>query len=175
MKRLIAIIGLICFIAILLIWFGRAPVSAQVVYQLSCPAGTSTLQPVGQLVNPSNGQLIQWLCIDGSGNVIINASVKSAGLVLTKSNGITTNPDITGNGSKRMVIGQDGFGAFVSPILDSVGGGTFPTCNANAEGTHIIAINCNAACSAGGTCTSGGSTHCELICHTGGSWLETGL
>jgi hypothetical protein len=41
-------------------------------------------------------------------------------------------------------------------------------------GGHAIASNCNAACSAGGTCTAGGSNVCEMYCQTTGAWIETG-
>ena len=48
-----------------------------------------------------------------------------------------------------------------------------PTSGANVGG-HAVASNCNAACSAGGTCTAGGSNVCEMYCTGAGTWLETG-
>jgi len=51
--------------------------------------------------------------------------------------------------------------------------GNLLTCNPKIESAHAVANNCNATCSAGGTCRSGGSTHCEVYCN-GTSWIETG-
>jgi hypothetical protein len=50
---------------------------------------------------------------------------------------------------------------------------SLPTCASALEGQHFVATTCNASCSAGGTCTTGGSTHCELYCN-GSSYYETG-
>jgi hypothetical protein len=47
-------------------------------------------------------------------------------------------------------------------------------CTASFEGVTATATNCNAACSSGGTCTAGGSTHCEVRCN-GSNYIETGL
>ena len=49
-----------------------------------------------------------------------------------------------------------------------------PACGAGTEGMHSVANNCNAACSSGGTCTAGGSTHCELYCSSSATYVETG-
>jgi hypothetical protein len=51
--------------------------------------------------------------------------------------------------------------------------GSLAACSSGTEGAHAVANNCNAACSAGGDCTSGGSTHCEVYCN-GTSYVETG-
>lgn len=54
--------------------------------------------------------------------------------------------------------------------------GSFPSCTALLGGNHLTANNCNSGCSAGGTCTSGGSISCEMYCKgSATSWLETGL
>lgn len=47
-------------------------------------------------------------------------------------------------------------------------------CGNKTEGTKFIATNCNASCTVSGTCTAGGSTHCEMRCN-GSSYVETGL
>lgn len=48
------------------------------------------------------------------------------------------------------------------------------SCTAALEGAHAIATTCNAGCSAGGTCTTGGTTHCEVYCNSSPAWVETG-
>jgi len=45
--------------------------------------------------------------------------------------------------------------------------------SAQYEGAYYTATNCNAACTVGGTCTAGASTHCEVR-FNGSSWVETG-
>ena len=55
--------------------------------------------------------------------------------------------------------------------------GSLPACTSTSrnESAHAVANNCNAACSVGTTCNTGGggTTHCEVYCN-GASWLETG-
>lgn len=46
-------------------------------------------------------------------------------------------------------------------------------CGTLTEGLLQTAKNCNASCSAGGTCTAGGSNHCQLYCN-GSASVETG-
>jgi len=57
--------------------------------------------------------------------------------------------------------------------------GSFPSCtatNAGSGSSKIVADNCNASCSAGGSCTAGGTTACEMYCQgSSTSWKETGL
>lgn len=51
---------------------------------------------------------------------------------------------------------------------------SLPGCVSATEGMHGVATDCNAACSAGGTCTTGGAINCEMYCN-GSTWKETGL
>ena len=52
--------------------------------------------------------------------------------------------------------------------------GNQTACSATYEGVSWVVNNCNAACSSGTTsCTSGGTTHCEMRCN-GTSWIQTG-
>ncbi|MDE2232870.1 MAG: hypothetical protein KGJ90_01945 [Patescibacteria group bacterium] len=57
------------------------------------------------------------------------------------------------------------------PLITAIA--SLPTCNSSVEGAHNVVNNCNAGCSAGGTCTAGGSTHCEVYCN-GTAYVETG-
>ena len=66
------------------------------------------------------------------------------------------------------VGGQQGFNPPVSAVVN------LPACNSSSEGTHAVANDCNAVCTAGHpSCTSGGSVHCEMYCNQSG-WVETG-
>jgi hypothetical protein len=49
-----------------------------------------------------------------------------------------------------------------------------PTCAVASEGVYFVANNCNAACTVGGTCAPGGTTHCELRCNSTPAYVETG-
>lgn len=61
------------------------------------------------------------------------------------------------------------------PAKTTIGGlSTFCPSTGINVGMHAVASNCNAACSAGGTCTAGGANVCEVYCTSAGSWLETG-
>lgn len=51
--------------------------------------------------------------------------------------------------------------------------GSLTSCSSSLEGVNSVANNCNAACSVGGTCTAGGSTHCQVYCN-GTTYIETG-
>jgi hypothetical protein len=51
--------------------------------------------------------------------------------------------------------------------------GSMAGCSSSIEGAHAVANNCKKSCSAGGSCSSGGSIHCEVYCN-GKSWVETG-
>ena len=51
---------------------------------------------------------------------------------------------------------------------------TSPTCSAALEGAHMVATTCNAPCSAGSSCSTGGTTHCEMYCNSAPAWVETG-
>jgi hypothetical protein len=48
-----------------------------------------------------------------------------------------------------------------------------PACTSATENISPTATNCSAACSIGGTCTAGGTTHCQLYCN-GSAYVETG-
>lgn len=79
--------------------------------------------------------------------------------------------------SADLVLGQGGAG--MSPptggltsmvnILSALG-----TCNATAEGGMATETNSTAACNAGATATSAGSTHCQVYCN-GTNWIQTGF
>lgn len=52
-------------------------------FELSCPAGSSPIFPIGQSYNPSTNKFRQWLCIDNNGTVTFqvngtNAAIKPA-------------------------------------------------------------------------------------------------
>lgn len=47
------------------------------------------------------------------------------------------------------------------------------TCNAATSGSIGVQTNSTAACSAGATATSAGTTHCVVFCN-GTSWIQTG-
>jgi len=65
-------------------------------------------------------------------------------------------------------------GPFRITVVPAIGNiGSLPGCSSSLEGTHAVANDCNAWCSVGGTCTGGGSTHCEVYCN-GASYFETG-
>ena len=65
-------------------------------------------------------------------------------------------------------------GTFQIPVVPVVANiGSLPGCSPALEGMHAVARNCNASCSAGGTCVSSGSTHCEVYCN-GVNYIETG-
>lgn len=64
----------------------------------------------------------------------------------------------------------DNFGHYLPPIAAT---GVLEKCTPDLEGSHGVFNDCNADCSAGGSCTTGGSTHCEVYCN-GSSWVETG-
>lgn len=51
---------------------------------------------------------------------------------------------------------------------------SLPACSATTEGLQAVATNCNAACTVGGTCAVGGTTHCQLYCNSTPAYLETG-
>jgi hypothetical protein len=58
---------------------------------------------------------------------------------------------------------------YVGPI-----GFLAPLCTATMEGSHVVATNCNARCSAGRSCAAGGTSRCELYCNGSQQWIETG-
>ena len=60
----------------------------------------------------------------------------------------------------------------VAPPINALG--NLPSCSSASEGLHVVANNCNAACSAGGTCSLTGTIHCELYCNSAGAYVETG-
>jgi hypothetical protein len=74
------------------------------------------------------------------------------------------------SGSKTLSI-KDSTGLLTVLVAPLSG---LPACGATTESAHAVANNCAAACSAGGACLTGGSTHCELYCNGGTSWIETG-
>jgi len=84
--------------------------------------------------------------------------------------GTGTNSDP--HGIVELGTAPNAFGGLTQPPINAVA--SLPACTASTEGAHAVANNCNAACSAGGTCTSGGATHCELYCGTGSAYVETG-
>ncbi len=51
---------------------------------------------------------------------------------------------------------------------------TFGTCTSALEGAIQTETNSTAACSAGATATSAGTTHCQIRCN-GTNWIQTGL
>ena len=63
------------------------------------------------------------------------------------------------------------FGIQQDTIVGNIG--SLPTCASALEGLHAVANNCNAGCAAAGTCTAGGTTHCEVYCN-GTAYKETG-
>jgi hypothetical protein len=52
--------------------------------------------------------------------------------------------------------------------------GSIPSCTSAVRGFTYSATDCNAACTNGGTCTTGGANVCLMEC-TGSAWKETGL
>lgn len=64
--------------------------------------------------------------------------------------------------------------SFNAPFVTTLG--NFPSCTSVNEDAQMTATNCTgSSCSAGGTCTTGGTFHCQMYCSASGSWLETGL
>lgn len=50
---------------------------------------------------------------------------------------------------------------------------SIPACSRSIEGAHAVGNDCKSSCRDGASCSSGGSTHCELYCD-GKAWVETG-
>lgn len=76
------------------------------------------------------------------------------------------------NSSTEDLSGDISFPAGLGPGKSAIA--AFPACTSSLEGQHLIATTCNAGCSAGGTCTTGGTTHCEMYCNSSPAWVETG-
>jgi hypothetical protein len=60
---------------------------------------------------------------------------------------------------------------FIEPPINAIG--SLNACGSAYEGSLAVATDCNAACSPGATCTTGGSTHCQVYCN-GTAYKETG-
>lgn len=101
-----------------------------------------------------NGAFLEHYWTDSYGKVFTDA--KSACM---------TSGSIISNGTALFENG-------VLPPVNTLA--SLPACTGANEGLHAVADNCNAACSAGGTCTSGGTTHCELYCNSTPAYVETG-
>src|SRR5271157_258861 len=70
---------------------------------------------------------------------------------------------------------SNGTAFFQSGVLPPVNAlSSLPSCTSANEGLHVVATNCTAGCSVGGTCTAGGTFHCELYCNSTPAYAETG-
>lgn len=81
-------------------------------------------------------------------------------------------PDSNANCELNNLRMSGSSGTLFVPAFGNIG--SVPACGPNgSEGAHSVANNCSSACTAGGSCTPGGATHCEMYCN-GANWVETG-
>lgn len=147
--------------------------------------------------NNNAGSAFPWLTFNGGGTAtvglradVLNFAAHISAATSGTNNGYTVlcdgNPVCTFalNGNSIVLgastgIKASGAASFLQNMIGTInGGGTAVgglTCSAAVEDVHVLATNCTAGCSAGGTCASGGSNHCELYCGASGAWKETGL
>lgn len=115
----------------------------------------------------------------------------SGNAIQTETSGITTqcNNSFTAIGGGNLAVVGSGSYKFCGDANEDISGditfplglgpgkaaiASFPACVAALEGNHLIATTCNAGCVAGNTCTTGGTTHCEMYCNSSPAWVETG-
>lgn len=82
------------------------------------------------------------------------------------TNALGTNDTIVAEGTTLNVLTP---GGGVMPKAAAIA--SAPTCDSSHKGMRATATDCNAACTFGGTCTTGGTTVCPLYCD-GSAWLE---
>jgi len=131
-----------------------------IVAQTGARTGTNTADYTMHILSPN-------LNIGGSGGTL--GSHVGLQIEDQTATGVGTNSSPVA--IQTVGVAPSKFGGLVVPPVNALA--SLPGCGASTEGGHAVANNCNAACSAGGTCTAGGATHCELYC-TGGGYVETG-
>lgn len=94
--------------------------------ELSCPAGSQVVQPVGQTYNASTDKYRQWLCVDSFGNIVQSTGAGSPGgsntQVQYNNNGVLTgSPNLTFSGS-TLTVGQNNVTLGVLAIANQGGG-----------------------------------------------------
>lgn len=77
---------------------------AQPTYELTCPAGSNPLYPVGVTFNLATGFYRQWLCVDTSGNVTGTLTAVGGGTV-THTGALLLNLPVVGNGGADIKSG----------------------------------------------------------------------
>lgn len=97
-----------------------SPASAQVVYDLKCPAGSS-VAPNGTARNPTNDHLKENICIDSTGSLIMNGCTSGCGNSVIASGAVALGTAAIASGACATTVTAVATGADpATPHFDTV-------------------------------------------------------